>query len=194
MIRRALLRAALSYVSAGWTISASEIIGEPPKDHPVLGLTPVNPNWKNKLVNTAQQASHRWGPYAPFAPGIVLVCGHGVDVWGVPDGVGARAVDLLPDEIERDLPIAVTPTGAWHFFTSHAAPEELSPIPLHPSIKYFGSGSFIPLPPSTRGEQGLDLWLNPPNGSFTKQPWEPFIVALTEAAVEAQTSRAEAAG
>jgi Bifunctional DNA primase/polymerase, N-terminal len=194
MTRRAMLRAVLGYVAAGWTISASDMIGEPPKDHPASGLTPVNPNWRRRLVTTSREASHRWGAHAPFAPGIVLVCGHNVDVWGVSDAVGARAVDLLPEAIERDLPVAVAPTGAWHFFTSPVAIEDLPTVRSSPAITHFGTGSYLPLPPSSQGPLGLYLWLNPPTKSFTKQHWKPVHAALTEAAEVEEMSRTEASG
>ncbi len=216
MTRRAMLQAALSYVEAGWPIvpgatpygltrrrALVHCAGRPVpiacscgrEDCWSPAAHPRDPDWAHRVLHDSAEVVQEWGRQTAMVPNIVLVCGSVFDAWSVPREVGARALDLLADDIAPFVPIAVTPTGQWHLFTSPATPNQIVKLPHDLDVVHLGPGQYVPAPPSTRGALGHDIWLaEQRRRSLPHSP--PIIAALTQAAEQLQrrqTARRRAA-
>jgi hypothetical protein len=200
--RRALLRAALTYVQAGWPI----VPGATPygssrrrttvqcaaRPVPVAcscgraecwspAAHPRDHDWLHQVITDPADVRFWWGSDAVTVPNIVLVCGDTFDTWSVPHAVGSRALDLLPDDIAPFVPISMTPTERWHLFTAPVMPDETPHVPSGRDVLHLGAGQFVPAPPSTRGALGHDTWLAEQR-RHRLPPWPPIAAALTKAA------------
>ena len=203
MTRRALLRAALTYVEAGWPI----VPGATPygssrrrtKVQCAAGPVPVacscgqadcwspaahprDEDWLRQVITDPAEVWAQWGIESASVPNIVLVCGSAFDAWSVPHAVGSRALDLLPDEIAPFVPIATTPTGRWHLFTSPATLNQTPRIPPGLDVVHLGAGQYVPAPPSSRGALGHDTWLA--EQRRRRLPAWPSVVAALIRAIE----------
>jgi hypothetical protein len=177
-----MLRAAKEYVIAGWPIGAAWLPGKSQLPHSWDGARIRRPPGA-KVIATEGQLMTLWGPNAPARFGIVLVCGRGIDAWAVPAAVGARALDLLGDDVECAVPVAVTPFRTWYFFTTTVPlGDRTITHPLLP-VRHFGQGSVVPLPPTHRSPAGPDLWLNPCAEPREPAPWKPVCDGLAKAAL-----------
>ena len=113
--------------------------------------TPANHDWLHRVISDPAEVHHWWGTASTTVPNIVLVCGEVFDAWSVPRELGARALDLLPDDIAPFVPIAVTPAQRWHLFTTAVMPDETPHLPPDHDVLHLGAGQFVPALPSTRG-------------------------------------------
>ena len=200
MTRQAVLRAALSYVDAGWPIvpgatwygmtrrrAAVRCAAGPAacscgrSDCRAPAAHPRDSDWLHAVITDPADVRFWWGAESGTTPNIVLVCGDSFDAWSVPLAVGARALDLLPDDIPPFVPIATTPTERWHLFTAPAMPDERPRVPAGLDVLHLGGGQFVPAPPSTRGALGQDMWLAEQRRRRLP-PWPPVAAALTRAA------------
>ena len=211
MTARSMLRAALGYVGSGWPVVPGatpygarrrRMRVDGPSGPVWVGCScdggycmspaahPIDPHWQQHVITTAADVRWWWSGRAGVLPNIVLVCGAAFDVWSVPRAVGSLALDLLPDEIALDTPVAITPTGRWHLFTApRAAPGDMPPIPAGLDVIHLGRGSAVPAPPSTRGALGHDLWLRAPSTSRLA-PCGQVAATLIRATHQIQTTRA----
>jgi hypothetical protein len=204
MTRRAMFRAALTYVQAGWPIvpGATPYGSSRRRTNVQCAARPVpvacscgradcwspaahprDQDWLDRVITDPTDVWAQWGNSSGSLPNIILVCGYTFDVWSVPHAVGVRALDRLPDEIAPFVPVAKTPTGRWHLFTAPVLPDEteIPRIPPDLDILHLGPGQFVPAPPSTRGALGHDTWLT--EQRRTRLPsWLPVTAALTKAA------------
>jgi len=197
-----MLRAARSYLEAGWPIVPGatpygmtrrrvlvHCAGRPVSlacscgraDCWAPAAHPRDEDWPHRIITDPAEVMQVWGRQTTMVPNILLVCGTAFDAWSVPRPVGARALDLLPDDIAPFVPIAVTPTHRWHLFTAPAAPTQTSPIPPYLDVIHLGAGQYVPAPPSTRGALGHDTWLAEQRRR-TLPPSPPVLTALTRAA------------
>jgi hypothetical protein len=204
-----MLRAALAYVDAGWPVVPGVTPYGPQQGRvrvsggvgslragcscgrPYCGSPaghPLDPDWPRHIVTTPADVRFWWGNETGQVPNIVLVCGDAFDAWSVPRAVGYRALDLLPDEIARSVPVAMTPTERWHLFTTPALPDELPNIPTGVDVEHLGAGHYVPAPPSTRGPHGHDSWLTPQLGRRLPH-WPTIAAALIQAAQLAEHDR-----
>jgi hypothetical protein len=181
-----MLRAALTYVDAGWPIvPGTTPYGSSRRRIRITGPTgpvwvgcscdsqycmapaahPIDPHWQQHQITKAADARWWWSARsATTLPNIVLVCGPAFHVWSMPRGIGARVLDTLPEKAAAMVPVAATPTGWWHLFCAPEAttPEQLPPVPAGFGVVHLGDGSAVTAPPSTRGALGHDMWLREP--------------------------------
>lgn len=78
---------------------------------------------------------------------MLLACGAAADVLEVPAAYGERSWPRITEEVEVG-PIAVSPLGTWLLFVrccGQLQPELAAETRLHTA------GSWVPLPPTTRG-------------------------------------------
>ena len=177
-----MLRAALSYVRAGWPI----VPGAMPRDKQARirilsgvrsesvacccgqqdccspAAHPLGPNWRREHVVTETSARFWWDRQRAPLPNIVLCCGETFDVWSAPAAVGSYALDLLRDNTDPPLtPVAITPVRRWHFFTVPEGDQPALQTPHGLDVVRLAAGQCVPAPPSTRGPVGRDRWLIP---------------------------------
>ena len=181
--RQVMLRAALSYVDAGWPVVPGAMPAHQRRRDRVRALLgggrapecfcgaadctapaahPLSPDWGDQHVTTHQAAAFWWDRQHGPLPNIVLCCGETFEVWAASAPVGARVLELMDAGIAPMAPVALTPSGGWHFF---AAPTLSGPpvrVPAGLGVSRLGSGCWVPAPPSDRGPAGRDRWLVPP--------------------------------
>ena len=176
-----MLRAALSYVEAGWPI----VPGAAPSGATALGRVrallgagpvpvscwcgsgdctapaahPLGPDWADQHVRTEPAARFWWDHQRGPVPNIVLCCGEFFEVLSVPAEVGSYALGLIDSGAAPVTPVAITPERRWHFFT---APGRGLELPPGLDVVRLGAGRYVPAPPSTRGSAGRDRWLVAP--------------------------------
>jgi hypothetical protein len=180
--RAAMLRAALSYVDAGWPIvpgampadqrrrcRVRALLGGPPLECfcgsagcRFPAAHPLSPDWAEQHVTTHQAATFWWDRQHPPLPNIVLCCGETFEVWAAPTHVGSRALELMDTGIAPLAPVALTPTGQWHFFAAPDLAARPLPVPGGYGLTRLAAGAWVPAPPSDRGPLGRDRWLVPP--------------------------------
>ena len=182
--RQAMLRAALSYVDAGWPVVPGAMPANPRRAGRVWTLLgggpplecfcgqpdchwpaahPLSPDWADQHITTHQAATFWWDrPRGPL-PNIMLCCGQAFDVWTAPGHVGSRTLDLMDAGVAPPAPVAISPTGQWHFFATPDRTDRPLRVPAGFGVTRLGAGCWIPAPPSDRGPAGRDRWLVPPH-------------------------------
>ena len=181
--RAAMLQAALSYVDAGWPIVPGAMPANPPRAGRVWALLgggpppecfcgsaqctapaahPLSPDWADQRVTTPQAAAFWWDRPRGSLPNIVLCCGDAFEVWAVPAHVGSRTLELMDGGVAPPAPVALSPSGQWHFFAASDIAERPLRVPAGLGVTRLGAGCWVPAPPSDRGRSGRDRWLVPP--------------------------------
>jgi hypothetical protein len=189
-----MLRAALSYVEAGWPIvpgamptnqrrrgRVRALLGSGPPPECFCGSAgcrwpaahPLSPDWADQHVTTHQAAAFWWDREHPPLPNIVLCCGQTFEMWAAPAHVGSRALELMDAGVAPPAPVALTPTGRWHFFTAPDPASYPVRVPGGLGLTRLAAGCWVPAPPSERGPAGRDRWLVPPRRRLP----EPAAVA-----------------
>ena len=153
---------------------------------------PLSPDWADQHVTTHQAATFWWSrPPGPL-PNIVLCCGDTFEVWTAPAHVGSRTLELMDAGVAPPAPVALTPTGQWHFFAAPDPAERPLPVPAWLGVTRLGAGCWVPAPPSYRGSAGRDRWLVPPRRPLPDAP--AVAAALILAAAWSPTGLFLAAG
>ena len=182
--RAVMLRAALSYVDVGWPIVPGvmpadqrrrgrvwALLGGGPPPECFCGQAdcrwpaahPLSPDWADQRVTTHQAATFWWGRQQGPLPNIVLCCGEALDVWVAPAHVGSRTLELIDAGVAPPAPVALSPTGQWHFFAAPDIAERPLRVPAGLGVTRLGAGCWVSAPPSDRGSAGRDRWLVPPH-------------------------------
>ena len=119
----------------------------------------------------------------------MLCCGDAFDVWAVPAHVGSRTLELIDAGIAPPAPVALTPSGQWHFFAAPDIAERPLRVPTGLGVTRLGAGCWAPAPPSDRGSAGQDRWLIPPHRRLPDAP--AMAAALILAAAWSPTGFAQ---
>ncbi|SHF58118.1 Bifunctional DNA primase/polymerase, N-terminal [Streptoalloteichus hindustanus] len=126
----ALRDAAVSYAAQGWSV----VPGDP-------DCLPVAQPCGSPPGVTASQARELW---TRAAHPILLACGRGIDAVEIPAGEGERVIPALRNSGVVG-PIAVTSHHSWLLLVTSGGP--LRPVP---GTRVWGTGSWVPLPPTRR--------------------------------------------
>ena len=210
--RAVMLRAALGYVAVGWPVvpgampayprrwdRARALLGGGPSVECFCGSVdcaapaahPLSPDWPEQHVTTPEVAAFWWDRQHRPLPNIVLCCGDAFEVWAVPAHVGSRTLELMDAGVAPLAPVALTPTGQWHFFAASDRASRPLPVPAGLGLTRLAGGCWVPAPPSDRGPCGRDRWLVPPRHRLPDAP--AVAAALILAAAWSPTAPGPAA-
>ncbi|RCW40195.1 bifunctional DNA primase/polymerase-like protein [Halopolyspora algeriensis] len=116
------------------------------------GPLPVHSDWQQRLGTNPDQVASWWSgrPYS-----LLVATGQVVGAVEVDAGLGRSAAVALRS-VGMPVPIVATPDGRWYFLT-RGDQEFDGELAAHPGIHLHGSGSWIPMPPSTF-PQGVVHW------------------------------------
>jgi hypothetical protein len=142
--------AAVAAAKRGWAVTPGTYgLGIPDRWFGREGATelgPIEDGWAQAPITCPEQARQVWTnrPY-----GVLLVCGHGVDVLELP---ARLARDALPALAGTALggPVAAVHPARWLLFVASGA-GLLPKLAAWPLVALHGPGCWVPLPPTNLG-------------------------------------------
>lgn len=164
-----LRQAALSATRRGWPVVPGTFPGADRRwhgRHDATRLCPISDTWPDTSVTAPEHAEQLWSQH-PY--GVLLVCGHGVDVLELP----LPMMGLLP--ALGVTPVALTGSPPRFLVFTSTDADFLLPEVTPTGVRLHGAGSWIALPPTSTELVITQRWWTTP---LEDQPLLPTQVAL----------------
>lgn len=167
-----LRRAALSAIRRGWPVTPATYLSTDQRwcgRQGACTFGPVSDTWQHTPVTTPGDAYEVWSAH-PY--GVLLVCGHGVDVLELPQ----RLVALLRAPEVPQAPVVATRPERWLLFTTTGS-KTLTGDLVVANARLHTLGDWVALPPTTTQFLVPQQWVEPPPRSTGVLPTTDEIQA-----------------